>query len=150
MVSMGPTIQAVDKGDLEPLRPVMSKGIVYVRGRCDGSLMELLGVARLPVLVRHSRLALLIMLEAHCEDHRSSASNVLARSRQRAWIIRGRFLAKLVCKSCPLCKLNRRKMTQQLMADIPAHQLYPCLPFSYVSLDFAGPYMAKDMGNSRT
>ena len=150
MVSMGPTIQAVDKGDLEPLRPFMEKGIVYIKGRCGDSLMKLLGISCLPVLVRQSRLAYLIMQEAHHEDHRSSASNVLARSRQRAWIIRGRFLAKLVCKSCPLCKLNRRKMTQQLMADIPAHQLYPCPPFSYVSLDFAGPYMAKAMGNSRT
>ena len=150
IASMGPTVVAMEKGELEPLRPVIEKGIVYVRGRCDGSLMELLGVTRLPVLARQSRLAHLIMIEAHCEDHRSSASNVLARSRQRAWIVRGRFLAKLVCKSCPLCKLNRRKMTQQLMADIPAHQLYPCPPFSYVSLDFAGPYMVKAMGNSRT
>ena len=35
------------------------------------------------------------------------------------------------------------------MADIPAHQLKPCPPFTYISLDFAGPYKVKAMGNSR-
>ena len=41
---------AMEKGDLDVLRPVLVQGIVYVRGRCDGSLMELLGIDRLPVL----------------------------------------------------------------------------------------------------
>ena len=36
------------------------------------------------------------------------------------------------------------------MADIPQHQLRPCLPFSFISLDFAGPYPVKAMGNSRS
>jgi len=36
------------------------------------------------------------------------------------------------------------------MSDIPLHQLTPCPPFSFISLDFAGPYKAKAMGNSRT
>ena len=40
-------------------------------------------------------------------------------------------------------------MVSQLMSDIPKHQLYPCPPFSFVSLDFAGPYEARAMGNSR-
>ena len=35
------------------------------------------------------------------------------------------------------------------MADIPRHQLRPCPPFTYISLDFAGPYSVKAMGNSR-
>ena len=36
------------------------------------------------------------------------------------------------------------------MGDIPEHQLSPCPPFSYISIDFAGPYKAKAMGNSRS
>ena len=67
----------------------MERGIVYVRGRCDGALLRLLGVDKLPVLARQSRLAKLIMWEAHLEDHRSTHTDVLARSRRRAWIVRG-------------------------------------------------------------
>ena len=121
-----------------------------MRTRCGTSLLELFGVTQLPILARQTRLARLIMLEAHSEDHRLTPTDVLARSRQRAWIVRGRYLAKEVCRACPLCKLNRRKLTQQLMSDIPHHQLRPCPPFTYVSIDFAGPYVAKAMGNSRT
>ena len=35
------------------------------------------------------------------------------------------------------------------MSDIPPHQLRPCPPFTHVSLDFAGPFAARAMGNSR-
>ena len=138
-----------DCGKLDALRPVVIGGIVYVRGRCEGSIMNILGVDRLPVLARSTRLAELIMWEAHEENHRSSPTDVLARSRHRAWIIRGRFLAKQVCKSCPKCKLMRKKLSEQLMGDIPQHQLYPCPPFTFVSIDFAGPYRARGIGNSR-
>ena len=149
MVSMGPTIDAMRNGKLVPLRPTIEGQIVYVRGRCGDSLMKLLGVSRLPVLARDTRLVRLIMMECHDEDHRSNPLDVLARSRHRAWIIRGRYLAKEVCKVCPACKLSKRRLCRQLMADIPEHQLVPCPPFSYVSLDFAGPYLARAMGNSR-
>ena len=112
---MGPVIEALKNGELDPLRPSMERGIVYVRGRCDGALLRLLGVDKLPVLARQSRLAKLIMWEAHLEDHRSTHTDVLARSRRRAWIVRGRYLAKEVCKSCPRCKLGRRKLSEQIM-----------------------------------
>ena len=56
---------------------------------------------------------------------------------------------KEIVKNCPVCRLRRRKLTQQIMADIPSHQLYPCPPFSHVSLDYAGPFSARAMGNSR-
>ena len=94
-------------------------------------------------------MAQLIMNESHYEDHMSSATDVLARSRRRVWIVRGRYLAKEIIKGCPVCKLRRRKLTQQIMADIPSHQLYPCPPFSHVSLDFAVPFLVRAMGNSR-
>jgi len=148
-VSMEPSITAYNKGELSSLRPVLDNGIVYTVGRCGRSLLKLMGIQRMPVLARSTRLAMLIMISSHEEDHRSTPSDVLARSRQRAWIIRGRFLAKQVCKACPVCRLKKATLAKQLMADIPEHQLSPCPPFSYVSLDFAGPYQARAMGNSR-
>ena len=149
VVSMEPSVDAYNKGQLTSLRPVLDNGIVYTMGRCGRSLLKLMGVQRMPVLARSTRLARLIMIECHEENHRTTPSDVLARSRQRAWIIRGRFLAKQVCKACPVCRLKKVSLAKQLMADIPEHQLFPCPPFSYVSLDFAGPYQARAMGNSR-
>ena len=113
-------------------------------------MLEVLGVDRLPILMRSSRLATLIMIKAHEEDHWANPLDALARSRRYAWIVRGRSLAKLICKSCPSCRLVRVKLSQQLMSDIPPHQLRPCPPFTNISLDFAGPFSARAMGNSRS
>jgi len=148
-VSMEPTIASLAKGQLSSLRPVLENGIVYTRGRIGKTLLKLMGVQKLPILDKSTRLARLIMIESHEEDHRSNPSDVMARARQRAWITGARNLAKSVCKACPVCRLRKVTMAKQLMADIPEQQLYPCPPFTHVSLDFAGPYQARAMGNSR-
>ena len=150
IASMGPTRAALESGKLDSLRPVVRGGVIYARSRCDKSLLQLLGIESLPILMRDTRLAKLIMWQAHAENHRATSTDVLARSRHRAWIVHARYLAKEVCTSCPKCKLLRRQLSEQLMGDIPDHQLRPCPSFSYISIDFAGPYRAKAMGNSRT
>ena len=43
-------MKALSEGHLDPLRPVIDGGIVFVRGRCDKALINLLGIDRLPVL----------------------------------------------------------------------------------------------------
>ena len=81
---MGPTIECLNKGELDYLRPEVDGSIVYTRGRVDNLLQFLLGSNKLPILVRNTRLATLIMWESQNEDHRSDPSDVLTRSRQRA------------------------------------------------------------------
>ena len=44
IVSMGPSFVALENGKLESLRPVVQRGIVYARSRCDAALLSLLGI----------------------------------------------------------------------------------------------------------
>ena len=149
LVSMTPTEAALKRGDLSSLRVVKSGGIVYTRGRAGPSLEKLLGVSQLPVLMPGTRLAKLIMWESHEEDHRRLPTDALARSRERAWVVRGTAVAKSVTKACPKCRLGNRRQSEQLMADLPLHQTVPCPPFTHVSLDFLGPYLVRGLGNQR-
>ena len=128
-VSMEPTISAYNKGQSSSLRLVLENGSFYTVSRCGKSLLSLLGIQRMPVLARNTRLAWLIVQESHDEDHRSTSSDVLVRSRarQRAWIIRGRFLARLVCKSCPKCRLKKARTANQIMAN-KREKLLPYVP----------------------
>ena len=87
VVSMEPTFVSINKGQLTSLRPTLDGGIVYTAGRCGESLLRLLGVAKMPILMRNSRLEALIMWE-------STTSDVLARSRQRACILSGQHPAR--------------------------------------------------------
>ena len=103
---MEPTKTALEHGKMDSLRPIVRGGIVYARSRCHSSLMSLLGIESLPILARDTRLAKHIMCQSHVEDQRASPSDVLARSRYRAWIVRGRYLAKEICSKCKLIVNN--------------------------------------------
>ena len=126
-----------------------SGGIVFTQGCVGQGIERLLGVSRLPVLMPSTRLAKLIMIESHCEDHRKTPSDALARSREQAWIVRGGKLAKTTNANCPSCRLDSKKTADQLMGDIPQHQLVPCPPFTNISLDFLGPFKVRGLANQR-
>ena len=147
--SMEPTKKAFLKGDLSSLRPVFIKGVFFTTGRVGRGINAILGVDRLPILLPESRLAFLIMVESHEEDHRRDYKDTLARSRERAWVLRGGQLARRVCKLCPKCRMSNRKLASQVMGEIKEEHLIPCPPFTNVSLDFMGPYRVKGMVNSR-
>ena len=126
---------------------------MYTRGRVGQALEHLLGVDELPVLLAGTRLAALVMWKSHEEDHKQLPRDTLARSRKRAWIVNGMRLAKWVSRQCPHCNITRAKekkqLVEQLMADIPEHQLVPCPPFTNVSVDFMGPYKVRGLANQR-
>ena len=89
VVLMEPTLKAIDQGKLESLRPIVEHGIAYARTRCPGSIMNILGVDKLPILARQTRLAELIT--SHNENHRSTPSDVLARSSlDNTWKVSGK------------------------------------------------------------
>ena len=61
-------------------------------------------------------------------------------------------LGAVVCDNslpqvCP--GLDKKLLTQQVMADLPPHQLTPCSPFTNVSCDYMGPYKVKGIVNPR-
>ena len=100
----------------------------------------------MPVLLPDVRLAKLIIQACHEEDHRLGTSDVVARSRKYAWIVRAGALAKAVIKNCMFCRLQRKKVTQQVMGELPKGRLEVAPAFSYVSLDIFGPYLASGLG----
>ena len=53
VASMGPTLEAMDEGELLHIRPILDRGIVYTRGRLEEkTLMDLFGVRCIPILAR--------------------------------------------------------------------------------------------------
>ena len=97
-------VESHDVGDevekkLTALAPEFQGGMWITRGRLKKGLPKILGIEELPILLSSSRLAELIMIEAHQENH-DGAPGTLARSRTRAWIHRGRYLAREVAARC--------------------------------------------------
>ena len=151
--AMPETATAVFDKTLLSLAPERDGNIIVTRGRIgEKCLSRLLGVSCLPILMPTSRAAFLYMVQAHRGEHGNvhhSISETLARSRQKVWIVRGRNLAKKVCSSCYLCKRMNQKLATQQMSQIKEESLTVCPPFTFISLDFAGPVIVKGAVNSR-
>ena len=147
------TAQAFYSDKLVSLQPKKDGQIIVSCGRLgEKSLSRLLGVNALPILMPNSRAAQLYMIRAHEGEHgivHKSITETLARSRQSVWIVRGRMLAKKVCQNCFICKRLNIKLSGQLMAKVKEESLTVCRPWTYVSLDFAGPLQVKGVVNLR-
>ena len=137
------------KSRLMGLGPQWSKGRFVTKGRLGKGMLKVLGVTELPILMPASRLAQLVMQQAHEEDHKGSTIT-LWRSRSSAWIWRGRMLAKKICKACIQCDACRALVLEQRMGMLPLERVAAgTLPFTFICLDLLGPLMVKDMVKKR-
>ena len=137
------------KSRLMGLAPQWSKGRFVTRGRLGKGMLRILGVTELAILMPSSQLARLVMQQAHNEDHKGSTIT-LWRSRARAWIWRGRFLAERICKECTRCVADRALTQQQRMGALPLERTAAgTLPFTYICLDLMGAFLVKDMVKKR-
>ena len=75
----------VKTGKLDSMAPYWSMGRWNTKGRLGKGAFKVLGVSELPILSRSSRLAQLIMIHAHQQDHKG-AKITLWRSQAKAWI----------------------------------------------------------------
>ena len=151
--AMPETATAALEQRLISLAPEKEGNIIVTRGRIgERSLSRLLGVPYLPILMPKSRAAHLYMEQAHRGELgtvHNSVAETLARSRQKVWIVRGRDLAKKVCSTCFQCKRDNKVLATQQMSRLKEESLTVCRPFTFVSLDFAGPIIVKGAVNSR-
>ena len=146
--AMVDTIEALNAKKLTSLLPKRDGQLIVTTGRLgERSMSRLLGMRNLPILMASNRVAYLIMLRAHeydgdtrlsVQNHRA-AVGTLARSRNYAWIVRGKLLAKKIVSSCTACRRERRKLESQQMGLLREEHLTLCPPWTAVSLDFAGP-----------
>ena len=133
------------------LAPFFSQLVFWTRNRLGPSLKKRFGPDKLAILSVKSRLAKLILIKAHREDHRRDPGETLFRSRSDAWIVRGRALAEKVVKECGWCNRQDKRTLNQQMEDLPPQKFdIPCLPFNNICIDSAGPYQVKAMNNSRS
>ena len=151
VIAMKDTVELMKASDLSGLAPFSSQLVFWTRGRLGPSLKKLLGPDKLAILSAKSRLAKLILIKAHREDHRRDPGDTLFRSRSDAWIVRGRSLAEKVVKECGWCNRQDKRTLNQQMGDLPPQKFdIPCLPFTNICIDLAGPYQVKAMNNARS
>lgn len=138
--AMPATWKAGQRGKLKHLTPEQHpkyKDMLVIKGRATRGLEILYEVDFLPIIMASTRTAELVMQWAHCVDY-SSVDCTYATSAQVAWVVGGRALAKKIKEGCVRCRF-----LGQRMASLPVELQLPCLPFTQLGVDQAGPFIMK-------
>ena len=88
--AMPETVAAQAAGKLRELDIQELNGLKVIRGRASTGLQHFFGSKYLPVIMNSTRVAYLIMLNAHCQDH-AGRDVTMAMSRHDAWIINAKY-----------------------------------------------------------
>ena len=112
-----------------------SDGILRVGGRLEMSNL----------LYDANHISKLVVAHIHVHGHHSLGVNAtLAELRQKYWIINGREEIKRWERECNVCKLQRKRRGEQIMAPLPEVRLGSSLRcFACCGVDFAGPFVVK-------
>ena len=147
-IAMSDTHKEIQDKKMITLAPFQMKGLYHTRGRLRHGLQAALGIGELLLLTIKNRLAYLIMMESHCQDHRE-IQDTLWRSRSQVWITKGRLLAKKIVKSCLYCRKKSKILLSQQMAELPPSCTQVARPWTHICIDLAGPIKVRSMVNSR-
>jgi transposase InsO family protein len=133
------------KSRIFPLYPWVDKsdGILKVGGR-------LAYVERIPeqtrfpaILPKNSWLSHLLALQVHSKTLHGGLHLCLSELRRSFWIISARTLMRFLIRKCVTCYRYNSRQINPLMGDLPKERILPSPPFTYVGLDFAGPFYTK-------
>lgn len=146
-----------EKGELSSLRPTRinveilgrEETLITTSGRVGGALLIGYDKEYLPILEYESFVSKLIMRDAHAEEH-CGEDRTLWRSRNVAWVIKGRRIAKQEKKNCFRCKIRDKVPEKQIMAPLPEHRLPPAPVFHSTAVDLFGPLEVVDTVKRRT
>ena len=146
--AMSSTRQAANEKKLTSLLVEEKDGLVVVVGRAQSGIHKLLGKEYLPVIMRKTRVAYLIMLWAHKENH-DARDLTMSTACSKAWIVGAKVLATAITDSCVRCRFLHRLKVEQKMAELPLTVQLPCPPFSNIGIDLSGPNTVHAMTNKR-
>lgn len=136
--------KSVSKGSpLYRLDPVMDDGILRVGGRLGRAAMP--AESKHPVILsKDLHVSILILRHIHHQLGHAGRNHILAKLRQRYWIINANSAARKVISECVVCRRNRGKLLEQKMADLPEERVLPDrAPFTDVGVDYFGPIDVK-------
>ncbi len=138
------TMDFRSKGPYAKLSPFQSAdGVWRVGGRLRKSDFDL-EVKHPAIIPAHHHVTKLLVSHYHAITGHSGIERVLAETRQRFWITKGRATVRAVLSSCLPCKRSRATTEVQYMADLPRDRVTPGdPPFTYVGVDYFGPFLIR-------
>ena len=128
---------------ISKLNPFLEGGILRVGGRIKNAPTSYDSKHQI-IIPNKCRATHLIIKYIHCKLGHVGRQHVLSYLRQNLWITQANSAVRSVLSKCIACRKNFRKVGSQQMADLPEERLTPNKPpFSYVGVDYFGPFMIR-------
>ncbi|XP_070535105.1 uncharacterized protein [Ptychodera flava] len=128
---------------LYKLDPILDKGIIRVGGRLERASVS--PDSKHPiVLPKDSPLSTIIPQETHKEVGHLGRNSMLAKLREKYWILRAPTAIRNLVTKCVICRKYRAKVCEQKMSDLPKDRITPEEPpFTRTGVDYFGPLEVK-------
>ncbi|XP_013392383.1 uncharacterized protein LOC106160350 [Lingula anatina] len=142
-LSEGQGGQIKKSSSLYKLKPMMFNGLLCVGGRLvHAGIPEKM---KHPVILpKKHHVTHLIIQHYHQACGHSGRDYVLSQLRSRYWIIKANSTVRHVLHSCHDCKRRQASPCVQQMSDLPEERVKPDKPpFTYVGIDYFGPFHIK-------
>ena len=125
------------------LSPFLSQGILCVGGRLSNA--DISESAKHPcILPRRSHITTLIIRDIHKRLGHAGRGHVLAVLREKYWVIGASAAVRHCLHKCVFCRRFRAVPAEQRMANLPKERVNPAPPFTYVGVDYFGPFHIKE------
>ncbi|XP_062716249.1 uncharacterized protein LOC134291888 [Aedes albopictus] len=137
------------RSPLHKMSPFLDEqGVIRMESRI-GNAPHLPYSAKYPVVMpRHHRITFLLVDSYHRRFLHANGETVCNELRQQFYIPKLRVLVRKVSRQCQHCKILKANPTPPRMGPLPRVRLTPFIrPFTYVGVDYMGPFMVK-MGRS--
>ncbi|XP_028176630.1 uncharacterized protein LOC114364612 [Ostrinia furnacalis] len=90
------------------------------------------------IIPKDTRLATLLIDQAHKQTFHGGARVTMAKLRQEYWITGGNNEVKKQIRKCVTCRRNEGRTQKQLMGDLPAARVNQASPFYHTGVDYTG------------
>ncbi|XP_067017894.1 uncharacterized protein [Acropora muricata] len=111
------------------LDPFVDGGLLRVGGRLNHA--DIPEESKHPVILpRKSHVTTLIIRHTHEQLGHAGRGHVLAKLRERYWIVKANSAVRQLISSCVMCRRIKSTPQDQKMADLPEDRLTPAPPFT--------------------
>lgn len=128
---------------LDKLNPEMRDGLLTVGGRLRNAPIADVAKHQM-ILPKNHHVSKLLIQHIHRKVGHQGRNHILSELRQKYWVVGAGAMTKQAVQHCIICRKNRAKIGEQMMADLPTYRVQGDQPpFTNVGMDFFGPFLVK-------
>ncbi|XP_058456726.1 uncharacterized protein LOC131434098 [Malaya genurostris] len=124
-------------------------GMIRVGGRLKHSSIPYDGKHQLLLPEKHHVTRILVR-QLHEDYFHVGQRGLLSIVRERFWPVRIKQIIKQIIGKCYVCYRHNPRPVNQFMGDLPDYRVTPSAVFSNTGVDYAGPFILREIGRKTT